>query len=513
MLFIDPHQPPERVNAMMNISDISGIEETDAETVMNALNGCFDFNKDTISDGHFRGTFLRFPLREEKSELSENLYNDQKITDLFEGFQTEISTLLLFLKNLESIEVCRRISETTEKVASSEIIDQDGTVREKRDWFNKKLKVFVGSDPVSDDIECSISMQIKTTTPFTVIQKDWQLVNYVIGKSASVEFQVLMNDSKLGYSPYVGLALCQDSGTKTEGHVFCFLPLPKEGAQLSGLPFHVNGFFALSKDRHHLKWATDEQKGKEISDKSILWNERMVKEALPKAYEILLRGMISMAVGKNNDETAICKLYQIFIDMDDLRDDKWKCLAMEALKRVKDVPLLFCGRAGKWVSFSEAIFAFFSNEQAQLKSSIQDCLGQCHKNYVDISHDRYKALNSYYCGLTMLSPSVLASYLHENNNFTQLSSTVKIDILAYLLSDSNPETVTNLELLPLANGYWAKFNAGAQHVYICPKEEVDLLPGMEEFFVEVDARLERQLSSILEPIILLGMSSLYAYKM
>lgn len=497
MLFIDPHQPAEKVNAMMNIGEIRDVDEMDTDAVLEAFNGCFDFSENTLKQSYFKGTLLRFPLREERSELSENLYSEKKVNDLFEGFETEISSLLLFLKNLESIEICRRFSEKTDVIAKAEIVDEKGLIREKRSFFSKQLQEAVANNTVFDDIECSISMKIRVMANDNVTESSWQIVNYVIGTSASGEFQTLMKDKRLGYSPCVGLAISMDPHTKTEGHVFCFLPLPREGSKVSGLPFHINGFFALSKNRHHLKWATDEQKGKEISDKSILWNERMIKEALPRAYEFLLQTVISMAENAGNDADAVGKVYNLFIDKTDLRDDKWETFANEAFRYLQESHILFCQSACRWISLSEAVFAFFSDEQMHIKSAVKACLAEINSNFVDMQKDKFNALNSYHYDLTVLSPSALATLLSHNSSYTILPSTVKLDILEYLLSGSNSDTIQDLQLLPLASGDWISYNSSESFVYTCTDQELELFPGMEKQFLQTDSRLGRNLTKTL----------------
>ena len=39
---------------------------------------------------------------------------------------------------------------------------------------------------------------------------------------------------------------------------------------LTGLPVYVNGFFALSSNRHHLKWDTDEDKKQQQKRQNVI---------------------------------------------------------------------------------------------------------------------------------------------------------------------------------------------------------------------------------------------------
>ena len=52
---------------------------------------------------------------------------------------------------------------------------------------------------------------------------------------------------------------------------------------MSGMPVHINGFFAVSSNRHQLKWPsirhTDDSGAKVgVTDKACLWNELVLEE-------------------------------------------------------------------------------------------------------------------------------------------------------------------------------------------------------------------------------------------
>ena len=59
--------------------------------------------QNAFDSGYFKGTVFRFPLRNRASALSENLYNKQKIEELFENFKSEADNILLFLNHVSSI--------------------------------------------------------------------------------------------------------------------------------------------------------------------------------------------------------------------------------------------------------------------------------------------------------------------------------------------------------------------------------------------------------------------------
>ena len=156
-----------------------------------------------------------------------------------------------------------------------------------------------------------MSTRVAVTYPVTIetvsfyssrVSKKYQhsflVTNYFCGGEVSLTFQELMTDKSLSYLPSVGVAMALPTGPKwptpeIQGHLFCFLPLPMQKTSLTGLPVHVNGFFALNQNRRYIKYPNAEQedqekKGKNLTDKSLLWNKCLVEEAIPKAYATMI---------------------------------------------------------------------------------------------------------------------------------------------------------------------------------------------------------------------------------
>ena len=53
-----------------------------------------------MDDQNFNGTLFRFPLRSEASEISDNLYNTDKVVQLFDSFIADADICPLFLRNV-----------------------------------------------------------------------------------------------------------------------------------------------------------------------------------------------------------------------------------------------------------------------------------------------------------------------------------------------------------------------------------------------------------------------------
>ena len=65
----------------------------------------FGISDDVFSEGSFKGTLFRFPLRKVASELSPTVYSDVKVCTLFDSFASDAHLVLLFFKHIESIEL------------------------------------------------------------------------------------------------------------------------------------------------------------------------------------------------------------------------------------------------------------------------------------------------------------------------------------------------------------------------------------------------------------------------
>lgn len=246
MLLIDPQQDSNKVNAMIDLCRIDQDKTLHAESFWSALDGTFGFTRATAQAGYFKGTIFWFPLREKASAISETLYDEAKVLDLFDGFQSEASSILLFLKNLYKISLhIIQGDYQSKEIAKTEIEDSSGKLKQSRAKFKEKMKI-LSSDYKGEDLSLDIQLTIITTIRDVSETAKWLVVNYFVGNSASPEFKKLIQDESLQYSPYVGVA-APLSTTKgpLEGHVFCFLPLPREGSRLTGLPVHVNGFFCV----------------------------------------------------------------------------------------------------------------------------------------------------------------------------------------------------------------------------------------------------------------------------
>ena len=315
---IDPHEKCFGERRTGNSWDIRNDRD-----IMNAIpdqfapyRGVFDFPEDIFTRGSYKGTLFRFPLRTEPSKLSETLYSAAKVNDLFNGFMADAHLVLLFMQHLEIIELYAR----AELEREPRRMFQVRISKESLKLVRKKRKEFQETVPSGQ----LLSHSVHVTYPITIETVQYRqgveagkcshsflVTNYLCGGELSSEFQALVVDPSLSYLPLVGIAMAlpsspQDSVPEIQGHVFCVLPLPVQKTSLTGLPVHVNGFFALTQNRGHIKFPTAEQEGHPLTDKSLKWNKCLLEEAIPQAYAT----MILEAINDKSFKVQAATVYQ-----------------------------------------------------------------------------------------------------------------------------------------------------------------------------------------------------------
>ena len=268
--------------------------------------GIFDCDDDVFSSGCYNGTLFRFPLRTNanQSELSQTLYSEEKVQTLFESFIAEARLVLLFLRKLESIELyTREKSETHPRRVFQVKISEESLELARR----KRAEFYAAIQPAADANISVMQEPVTVTYPLTIeaemngsVQRySFLVTSYCCGGEVSNHFKRLITDKELSYLPSVGVAMALPSEIDLQtpdipGHVFCVLPLPVQKKSMTGLPVHVNGFFALSQSRSHIKTPNADQDDLEkLTDKSLLWNCCLLEEALPKAYATMIREAIN----------------------------------------------------------------------------------------------------------------------------------------------------------------------------------------------------------------------------
>ncbi|PVD20273.1 hypothetical protein C0Q70_20770 [Pomacea canaliculata] len=212
ILYMDPFKSADRYCSRKRLALLKGRE---LESITHCLDAVFlsgsPQSLDTVfhPQSGFSGTLFWFPLRQQKSDLSDTLYTEDSLKDLLQAFKTEASSTLIFLKNLERIELFIRDDEGTKPVFTVELSKECvSAVRADRSAFKTSIREAVEDlplAPVCCRSEIEVVMSDLDPRSQSQHQERWLVVNYHAGREqASDQLLKLCGDPNLCYQPYVG---------------------------------------------------------------------------------------------------------------------------------------------------------------------------------------------------------------------------------------------------------------------------------------------------------------------
>ena len=487
ILLVDPTRPIDQVNIEIKLKDLRRTRGMDAEAFYEAFGQEHGLDKRKKAQHHYWGTLFWFPLRDKTSPISSTLYDDEKIMDLFSSFQNDYSEVLVFLRYVECVSLhTKSHTGQMKREAGAEINENKLSIREKRQKFVSDVRQ--ATFPNNDPLICSYSMQIRTTNSSgSFTDTKWIVVHHFMGNNSSPELQTLAQNRDLSFTPLVGVAIPVTESYQEyfEGHIFCFLPLPNEGSSATALPVHVNGFFSLSQNRHHLKSATSDQEGQRVKDPDVLWNQKVIEECLPEAYKKLVEILIDEATQAGNSKEYVDLIYRS-IPNESRVLGRWKSIPRQICHFLRKLAFLYSQSQQRYIVMNEAVFATLENVyKAEEKEAIVTALSKMKVMYVSTGLETVKKLE-YYSGkmLNDLTPKTFASMLNQEPHvLNDMSRCQRYLILSYLLLDNKYEYLQGLPLLEVASGDWLIYG-GEELVYLCDNEKVaELLPEFKKSLI------------------------------
>lgn len=481
---------------------LQDLEQKYTESICH-LNNVFGINK-SVAEGNYRGTFFWFPLRDKPSDLSDNIYTEQKMTQLLETFKEEAPISILFLKSLLKIETLRRSGTLSEKIQTLRMTGSEKELEKRRVLKNEVLKLN-GELP-----KTSIGSIYEVTMTAENDSESWVIVNYIQGMTESPEkLSDLAKDPDLSYSPYVGVAYpCNSDAMVETGHIFCFLPLPLEKDSLTGLPVHVNGLFALEQNRRHMKWGNRDQSQMNSKDKHVLWNEMLIKYVLPKAYEHLVDHLVT-----KSQELPFQKDTHVVrsIPTQSKTSSNWDMLLQQLFPRLLSKKIFYTeNEGGKWISQEDAIFPLFSPVviSDEMEGSITKFVLLAGKNIVPLQYNmkewiKNKKYNSH--SPQGITPALLREVLNSCNEYKTFNQNEKLNLLHYAAVDKKFIELDGIELLPLSDGTFTTFHLDFmmeedEKLYLCKNGEETIFLGLENRLVATGDQFPEEINHILQEI-------------
>ena len=257
----------------------------------------------------FAGTLFRLPIRTaeqaETSSLSKRALTVEEGLALLDSLEQEASAMLLFLNNVESMEISHWEEGATKPTLrfkchiSNVSREQRATRAFVKDKNRHKQALEQHKEFAADyslDIDCTKYL-VRTgagqgMSPLNYVEK-WEVCNQLGGGNAS-RIAGHPKNALLRLVPWGGLAACVSTGEASKegalssasavrsGLAYCFLPLPIQ----TGLPVMVNAFFELSSNRRDIWQAGVDMTGD--GQTRAEWNLSLMRDLIAPSYVRLL---------------------------------------------------------------------------------------------------------------------------------------------------------------------------------------------------------------------------------
>uniref|UniRef100_A0A7S3QAL4 Uncharacterized protein n=1 Tax=Chaetoceros debilis TaxID=122233 RepID=A0A7S3QAL4_9STRA len=435
--------------------------KTNGRSLVESLPNVFDplkvFGCD-LSGKEFNGTTFRFALRTEEqaevSRLSRQSHSLENIRDLLRQMAAAAPSMLLFLKNVECIEIYdwKENMDSPTMMARTFVGNATEKLRARRSYVLSAPSRVPASPQAVDyilDIESSGS-GIKDNGGVSFPKERWMVCNQLGGGNASI----MARDKALDHMklvPWAGVAARLSPDCNVEGgNAYCFLPLPVR----TKLPIHVNGYFELSSNRRDVWWGDDMAgDGKARAE----WNKSIVQDIAGPSYVRLVEAAI-----RNNLVSSIT--FELLFPQRSL-SGPWLVLANRFLNGIRDVPVLHsaCASPQNWVAPSKSLLMHDENDTKLIEILSKDKLP-----LVLIKSAELKALllERKTCTNTT-TPELLRRYYSRRKTIANGSledAEHRLEYAEYLLkyckSDINPTQISELsgcQFVPLASGELGRF--------------------------------------------------------
>ncbi|KAM9602483.1 sacsin isoform 2-T4 [Morphnus guianensis] len=500
---LDPHQTlfgPHESGQCWNLKEDSK-EINELTDQFAPFIGVFGSTKETFKNGNFPGTFFRFPLRLQPSQLSSNVYDKPKVLELFESFRADADTVLLFLKSVQDVSLHVREADGTERLIFRVTASENKALKHERPNSIKILGAAINQyckGVPSNSITCvtyHVNIVVEDESVKDAQKTSWLVCNCVGGRGMCTELDCLADDLK--FVPTIGIAMSLSTNGEEKGAVadfsgraFCFLPLPPGEESKTGLPVHVSGFFGLTDNRRSIKWRELDQ----WRDPAALWNDLLVLNIVPKAYTtLILEAIKRMETEKNSDfPLSAERIYSLWPDENKIRVP-WKPIVVPLFKELLQHTVIY-SVSNQWIKVEQVHFSEM-DESLEYTQSVLNYLQNSGKQIAKVPANIASAVHltiSTAKAVKKVTPAVVRQVLRKSGHSGPAEE--KLHLLEFVLSDGVYSDLIGLELLPLQNGNFIPFSSSVSEqdiVYITSEEYPrSLFPGLEGRLLSDDLKPE-----------------------
>ena len=359
---------------------------------------------------NFNGTLFRFPFRTKlqacRSEISQEVYDAEKIGTLLDSLRERLSLLTLYTQHVVEIEVYdldknknpreMRLILSTKKNVESVNVDTGLNVEQdksgvSRNAFIKECSKWWKTNMLKNDVSSIPSRSEVVTIDVAEAEKKWKeqwLVSSCMGTESSLE--LAMNEGQHdGLLPCAGTATKLSSNDSTRipeaipGEAFCFLPL----SIATGLPVHVNSSFAVMSNRRSI-W--ERSSSAKVQDLEVRWNESLMSDAVCNAYIQLLETVKSMCERATLQNYPFHVLWPCYRQ---LESNTWKTLVNNIYRKIVQNSLQLLRSNGTWLDINSGYILADDLRQAP---EITEAMRELNQNVFELPEDVFNTLQE--CG-------------------------------------------------------------------------------------------------------------------
>ncbi|CAG8453742.1 19979_t:CDS:2 [Racocetra fulgida] len=412
-------------------------------------------------DKEFKGTLFRLPLRIRPSEICDEIFNTTKILNFLEKLKSSATSELLFFRNIESFEVMHITADSSpNQVMSKWKVNLTNITRDIQ--IQRRY---------TDDKFTSFRLNVEFRDGTKNVSNLWQVC--IGGQKSIADEELIKFAERHRMLPRGGVAALlplsnESDKNREDGRLYCYLPLP----QITYLPVHLNGNWALSSDRSTVLLNNDSLA--DMDKSKLAWNRYLLLKILPNLYVKLLEEIVGFA--NNNNTITHKQIVEYFWPLPKSKEKNSIYVTefgREVLKKLPiDKPLFWSATGvGSYVSLREG---FFENDKF-----IIEILAEYSKvKSVQLPLDMLNELKLAGVELAPVPAGMVRQNLKGINN---LSSKYKyhqlIKLLVFILEDENYEDLDDIYLIPLYDNQWGKFDKlSEQKYYLATREQQNLVP-------------------------------------
>ncbi|XP_015770809.1 PREDICTED: sacsin-like, partial [Acropora digitifera] len=381
-VFFDPHtkylqhqirdssKPGIKLDFAINPNNLSF---SDQFAPFNGMFGCDTSLPQESKKFFFPGTLFRFPFRTKLGEISDKIYSREEIRNITRSFQESSSSLLLFTQNVQKFSFME-ISQTSVGQETSQvlfevskdtvIIDQSVEKSKQKSTFlescakwTKNIAERVGTAPPKRSEFVTISGTLNDKNGTQRHEKSSWLLTSSLGTGDSFQLATSEEGKKQGLLSASGIAAKISTSHDSEGvskpgavagEIFCFLPLSIP----TGLPVHVNGYFAVMSNRRGI-WESNTAETGRFQPLEVRWNRSLMIDALCQAYMQLLKEMTHM---QEMGTIVLSETFSFWPNPETITSVAWTPLINSVYQEIARSNLPLVNVEGKWHSFTDCFF-------------------------------------------------------------------------------------------------------------------------------------------------------------